>query len=414
MLFEAFKGDHLIGSNRIFSIGGGSIRIEGEASDEEIEVYPQHYNMAKEKGSMYIRRICVVILAMLLSISTALADTSIFVATDRHAKYETESTPPDERAGRKPKKKLPVYDSDGNLIWHNHLTEVLSLVAADGVLPEIVLLGGDNVGDGGDKSIDANGYPIGAPYFSMAAVDAQVKHVFGETVQTLYTYGSHDIHATDPYDAAFFSGPVSASGYYVYGITFAQMIHDTDEQALGYEGKDTVDPNGVSAQAASRRFLSWVDTLEDHRPIIVMSHVPLHANRGDNAGAWTWTKALNAASESHDIFFLWGHNHTVEMRDSGRAVERANYLKMPGEALTVQSRDAAAEGKTMRKRGDDLVTQTEILRFVYMNAGYITNGVGTVLTFSDENENGQWDHLTARRYALEPEDFEPWVYALRE
>ena len=42
MLFEAFKGDNLIGSNRIFSIGGGSIRIEGEASDEEIEVYPQH------------------------------------------------------------------------------------------------------------------------------------------------------------------------------------------------------------------------------------------------------------------------------------------------------------------------------------------------------------------------------------
>ena len=41
MLFEAFRGDHLIGCNRIFSIGGGSIRIEGEESDEEIEVYPQ-------------------------------------------------------------------------------------------------------------------------------------------------------------------------------------------------------------------------------------------------------------------------------------------------------------------------------------------------------------------------------------
>ncbi len=41
MLFEAFKGPALIGSNRIFSVGGGSIRIEGEESDEEIEVYPQ-------------------------------------------------------------------------------------------------------------------------------------------------------------------------------------------------------------------------------------------------------------------------------------------------------------------------------------------------------------------------------------
>ena len=41
MLFEAFKDGQLIGSNRIFSIGGGSIRIENEASEEEIEIYPQ-------------------------------------------------------------------------------------------------------------------------------------------------------------------------------------------------------------------------------------------------------------------------------------------------------------------------------------------------------------------------------------
>ncbi len=41
MLFKAFKDGKEIGSNRIFSIGGGSIRIEGEHSDEDIETYPQ-------------------------------------------------------------------------------------------------------------------------------------------------------------------------------------------------------------------------------------------------------------------------------------------------------------------------------------------------------------------------------------
>ena len=41
MLFEAFQGDTLLGSNRIFSVGGGSIRIENEESDEEKEIYPQ-------------------------------------------------------------------------------------------------------------------------------------------------------------------------------------------------------------------------------------------------------------------------------------------------------------------------------------------------------------------------------------
>lgn len=42
MRFEAFRGGECIGSSRIFSIGGGSIRIENEESEDEREVYPQH------------------------------------------------------------------------------------------------------------------------------------------------------------------------------------------------------------------------------------------------------------------------------------------------------------------------------------------------------------------------------------
>ena len=41
MDFRALKNGTVIGSARIFSIGGGSIRIEGEESDEEREIYPQ-------------------------------------------------------------------------------------------------------------------------------------------------------------------------------------------------------------------------------------------------------------------------------------------------------------------------------------------------------------------------------------
>ena len=393
-------------------------------------------NLLNRSNTITVRRLCALLLAGLLLAGTALADTSLFVATDRHAKYETvggeapprggdkprEDAPPRDgqpaREGEKkpPAAKLPAYDADGNLIWHNHLTEILELVAADGVQPEIVLLGGDNVGDGGEKSIDGTGYPIGAPWFSMTAVDAQVKHVFGDAARTLYTYGSHDIHATDPYETAFFSGPVAADGYYIYGISFAQMINDTEQQLArkDYAGKDAADPNGACAQIASHRFLTWVNDLTDHRPIVVMSHVPLHANRGDNAGAWTWTRALNAAAENHDIIFLWGHNHTLEARESRRAVERENYLKTPGETLVVQSWDADEAGEMVFMRGDDLVARTETLRFIYMNAGYITNGVGTVLTFSDEIGNGAWDRLTARRYALAAEDGGTWTFELRE
>lgn len=41
MLFKAFKDGKLIGENRILSIGGGSIVIEGEESSDEKEIYPQ-------------------------------------------------------------------------------------------------------------------------------------------------------------------------------------------------------------------------------------------------------------------------------------------------------------------------------------------------------------------------------------
>ncbi len=41
MLFQAYNGGKEIASTRIFSIGGGSIRIENEASAEDKEVYPQ-------------------------------------------------------------------------------------------------------------------------------------------------------------------------------------------------------------------------------------------------------------------------------------------------------------------------------------------------------------------------------------
>ncbi|MBQ9515338.1 MAG: L-serine ammonia-lyase, iron-sulfur-dependent, subunit alpha [Ruminococcus sp.] len=41
MLFEAIRDGEAYAQHRIFSVGGGSIRIEGEASDEDREVYPQ-------------------------------------------------------------------------------------------------------------------------------------------------------------------------------------------------------------------------------------------------------------------------------------------------------------------------------------------------------------------------------------
>ena len=76
----------------------------------------------------------------------------------------------------------------------------------------------------------------------------------------------------------------------------------------------------------------------------------------------------------------------------------------------MQAWETDAEGnetgtrKIMTEAGEEkneLVARTETIRFVYLNAGYITNGVGTVLTFRDGK-------MTVKRYALtEGERAEP-------
>ena len=42
-----------------------------------------------------------------------------------------------------------------------------------------------------------------------------------------------------------------------------------------------------------------------------------------------------------------------------------------------------------------------------MNAGYITNGIGSLLTFTDAEDDGLWDSLTVKRYLLNREINDP-------
>ena len=130
--------------------------------------------------------LCVLLACSLSVNASAEKSVSVFAATDRHAQYETvavekettetaQETPQPESSKKEPPKRsgrVPAYDVNGSLIWHNHLTDVLTLVRQDrdAVQPDIVLLGGDNIGEGSDSSKDETGYPMGAPPFSMKAV----------------------------------------------------------------------------------------------------------------------------------------------------------------------------------------------------------------------------------------------------
>lgn len=320
--------------------------------------------------------------------------TSLFVATDRHEAGEG-----------------------------NHLAQSLQKVVStmDVVIPRVVLLGGDYVGKGPDIG------KIGQPDFSL---DDMRGEIFGtlcpELTDVLFTYGSHDRNCTDDY-GAFFSGPHRCNGYYVYGISYAQMAYDTDslaqaavalyeeqgdhaDESVGpppedqnehgdgerpqapsdehrplraYNGIDVTDPFGASAESAAASFTSWVSTLSNHEPIVVMSHVPMHSHRGDNPGGIYWFEALSRAAETHDIIFFFGHNHSLEER--GDSLDQNFYLLTAGDSISIQGNQL--QGVQRRQLG-----------FTYANAGYLKLGWSTLVTFSDTDGNGLYDQAQLRRF----------------
>ena len=300
--------------------------------------------------------------------------TSIFVATDRH------------ETGK-----------------GNNLTAMLArAVAGSGMQPQTVLLGGDYVGGGRDM----------APAFSIKDLYDEIYAVTDPlNTRVMMTFGLHDNACSEGYQP-FYSGPCRCEGYYTYGISYIQMAFDTDSAAIaairyyeehgeelpddmpsldeegdgtmpplpeeggsmpkrkGYEGIDQADPYGISAESAARSFTQWVSTIADHDPVVVMTHVPLHANRDDNSGALTWYKALTAAAQHHEVLVLWGHNHTMEEIGLGDELEQDCYLLTAGDSITVQ--------------GDSITGAVRCpLSFTYANAGYLKLGKATVITFSD-------------------------------
>ena len=342
--------------------------------------------------------------------------TALFVATDRHENGEG-----------------------------NNLAAMLRIaVKGSEVKPRLVILGGDYVGSGGGSNPE---FPISDLYNE---IDSTLAPPYRDVV---ITYGSHDENCTDGY-SAFFSGPRHQDGYYVYGISYAQMIYATDESVReaitlyqkqqaqeeesmdssqdgtssngrkkqkGYNGLDIDDRYGLSAESASANFTAWVRTLTDNYPIVVMSHVPMHANRQDNLGATAWYNALSEAAEKHDIIFLWGHNHTNEemaLREQQQSDDstttsteetgndapppkpkaanfndRYYYLLTPGENITLQD------------TVDSLSVERQ-LGFTYANAGYLKFGYASVITFTSHDPSGLYDAVTIRRYALTPDSTE--------
>jgi len=242
---------------------------------------------------------------------------SLFVATDRHGKTS-------------------------NL--KSVLTAAKSGAESDfGTKITATLLGGDMVD--------------GTSSYNLSTVNSEIQSVLGSDFKACYyTYGSHDQNAKTTGTNGFLVGALDLGACYIYGVS--------------YDGVG----NTSTAATESAAFTNWIATAEE-KPVIVMSHMPLHSRRGDNVGASVWVTALNAAAEDHDILFLWGHNHTGE--DSS---DTSAYYIAKGGSITPASTSGGGGG---RKGSSGSSTQSVKIGFTYMNAGYITNGYGSLISITE-------------------------------
>ena len=233
------------------------------------------------------------------------------------------------------------------------LAMLLALVMIVGVLPMSVLAAEETVLDAaifcsdvhgnpstvssifqGIKSADSTFKPstvsfVGDTQCAASSVTSAAQGVFSG-VQCIYAFGNHDDEGN--YGIADFTGLSYGdqnTNYYIYTIS---------ENSMGSSNPDT------------SGFTTTVSGLDKTKPLFIISHMPLHARRGDNKGAAAWYSAISAAAESMDIFFFWAHNHTGDNEKD----QAAYYVAKDGtETISIQ--------------GGSTVTPN----FTYANAGYI-------------------------------------------
>lgn len=266
---------------------------------------------------------CTIMSVGLLSV-TASADSSTYVPDDSIAVFATDR------------------HDDTTII-----TEVLSAVKDDGMYPGFVGLGGDMVGDGPPIAEDY------APEFNTSQVQGEVHAALSSDVEVAILMAGHDQNAID--DAGILVDTAcgfEAGDYYVFIIPEAYM--DNEE----------------AAQAASKEFITWAesDEISIEKPIVVLSHLPIHHLRGDNVGATYWHEAINQVATSgndcatRNIVVFHGHNHTVSTEELFYPV---------GSQMAIEGFGEDGESE-------------DTIHYTYITAGYLVdNGTVTLLDLDD-------------------------------
>ena len=217
-----------------------------------------------------------------------------------------------------------VHGSTGDL------GTILSTVSGDGIAYTVI--GGDIVSDTSS---------------SLSTYTAAITNVLTNlsTEDCYFTYGSHDSNMTTTGTNGFLdsasTGAVDLGTAWLWGISYGEM---TDSS---------------SASTAAAAFTNWVNGLasDDHRAIIIMSHVPMHARRNDNPGGATWPQQRVRISFSSGVTTIPVGERMIQTISTllpavlcCRRVEAARLLNSPMHLPDLSENPKAIHGQVPRSR----------------------------------------------------------------
>lgn len=251
------------------------------------------------------------------------------------------------------------------------MTNIMKQIKADYGTPYAALLGGDY--DAGAVSTTAT---------HIKNVDNVISSVFPDLENRIYIQGNHENYAglkVDGTNLMNYTGAYDTEYYGVYAFNHDDFPWSTSSNPKSSKSlvQATADDLGDYLEAKIAEGYS--------KPIFVMSHLPLHAARGDNYYAKLIFDELEAAGEAGlNIIFLCGHNHSGGY---DAYLGNGSYYLPVGSSLTVV--DGTSGSYT-----DDSIS------FTYMNYGYLGKISGSACTHQTMTAfEITGDQVTIKRYA---------------
>ena len=137
-------------------------------------------------------------------------------------------------------------------------------------------------------------------------------------------------------------GTADDGNYYIFSLSMADLSTD-DRYNSGFHS------NAQVTQAIAD-FLAVAKTLDQSKPLFVVSHMPLFERRSDNGHALEWFQAINEVATTMDVAYFFGHNHSHD--------QAGDYYFAKGSTMTVETTSGTGSKQT--------------LNFTHIGAGYLS------------------------------------------